>query len=303
MTQPPQPVPGWPRGYDPAPGYGPPVSYSSPGYGPAVSYGPPLSGGPSPGLPTPDDQAPIFKAGDAFSWAWHQFSKNAAALIIPLIAYPVAVAGLLAATYWLANAVTTTERSTGGHGHSQLGPDWYTYTTEQFGIASKAVFAVGYFLALALVFYARAAYVSGCLDIADGKPVRIGSFFRARNLSTVIVTALLLAILTVLASSVLIVPGIIFGFAAQFTLAFVVDRSLSPLRALKASFATVKDNIGGALLAGLLRSAVLLVGWLACAVGSIVAIPIATLIHIYTYRRLSGGHVAALAPGENDTTP
>jgi uncharacterized membrane protein len=40
----------------------------------------------------------------------------------------------------------------------------------------------------------------------------------------------------------------------------------------------------------------LLVGVLACGIGIIVAAPVALLIQVYTYRRLSGGQVAPLTP-------
>ena len=42
--------------------------------------------------------------------------------------------------------------------------------------------------------YMNAGLFTGCLDIADGKPVSIGTFFKPRNLGAVFVTALLVAL-------------------------------------------------------------------------------------------------------------
>ena len=103
---------------------------------------------------------------------------------------------------------------------------------------------------------------------------------------------------TVVGTALCIIPGIIFAFLAQFAVPFVVDRSLSPVESIKASIATVRSNLGGALLSWIVQYAVVLVGELLCAIGLVVAFPIAQLIQIYTYRKLSGGQVVPVAqPG------
>ena len=42
--------------------------------------------------------------------------------------------------------------------------------------------------------------------------------------------------------------------------------------------------------------AIAMVGALACGIGLIVAIPVAALFLVYTYRKLTGGQVAPLTP-------
>ncbi|HUH71494.1 MAG TPA: hypothetical protein VLZ05_22995, partial [Mycobacterium sp.] len=142
--------------------------------------------------------------------------------------------------------------------------------------------------------FMHAGLLSGCLDIADGKPVTIGSFFKPRNLGRVFLAALVVAIGTWIGLILCIIPGIIFGFLAMFAITFVVDRSLSPIESVKASFATVRSNVGSTLLSWLVQTAAILVGEFLCGIGLLVALPFALLVHTYTYRKLSGGQVVPL---------
>jgi uncharacterized membrane protein len=50
------------------------------------------------------------------------------------------------------------------------------------------------------------------------------------------------------------------------------------------------------ILALLVIYAIVAVGALVCGIGLIVALPVAGLFLVYTYRKLTGGHVAPLTP-------
>jgi uncharacterized membrane protein len=173
-----------------------------------------------------------------------------------------------------------------------IGSGYYTTSTSG-GIGFTGI-AVYYLVMIAAGIFMQAAVISGCLDLADGNPVTIGSFFKPRNFGTVILAALLLIVLTSILNFLCVIPGLIFSFFALFTIAFATDRALPAVEALKASIATVRSDLAGALLSWLVQLLVLAVGALLCGVGLLVAFPVATLIQIYTYRRLSGGPVAPL---------
>ncbi|TDH52663.1 hypothetical protein E2F47_13770, partial [Mycobacterium eburneum] len=261
---PPQPpgYPSQPPGYPPQPpAYGPPTSYGAPPGYPQPGYGPP------PGR--------RFDAGEAFNWAWNKFSKNAAALIVPFLAY----GALLAVPTMIAVGVMA-----GGSDGS--GP----------GAAAVVIAMLCYLIVIVVAMLTQAAYLSGCLEIADGKPVTIGSFFSLRNVGQVLVALLLVGGLVFVGSLLCVIPGLIVAFLAQFTIPFVIDRSLPPMDALKASYTTVKNNIGDTFLSYLVQMAVIFVGEMLCGVGLIVAMPVAILVQVYTYRRLSGGRVAPAQP-------
>ena len=59
------------------------------GYPPQQAGYPPPGGYPPAGPGYPGAQA--FNVGEAFSWAWNKFSKNAAALIVPTLVYGVII--------------------------------------------------------------------------------------------------------------------------------------------------------------------------------------------------------------------
>jgi uncharacterized membrane protein len=223
-------------------------------------------------------------------WSWNKFTQNAAALIVPVLAYGavITVFALVAALLPMVFGQSTSTSYTNSYGETTSGVEI------SYGPASIAVMVVGYVLVFIAVVIMHAGLLSGCLDIADGKPVTIGSFFKPRNLGPAFVAALLIAFGILVGSILCIIPGLIFAFLTLFALPFVIDRSLSPVESIKASIATARANIAPALLSWLVQYAVMVVGQLLCGVGVIVALPISVLIQVYTYRKLSGGQVVAL---------
>ncbi|MGF2951209.1 hypothetical protein ACOJVP_02480, partial [Mycobacterium sp. THU-M116] len=181
--------------------------------------------------------------------------------------------------------------------------DDYTSATTNLGPGEWAVMVIGYLLVFAVGVFAQSAFLTGCLDIADGRPVTIGAFFKPRNVGPVILAALLVSVLSVLASTLCFLPGLIFGIFAMFTVPFAIDRAQPPVTALTSSLSTVWSNFGNALLAWLVQVAVVAIGALVCGVGLLVALPVAALILIYTYRTLSGGRVVPLEQGYQQGPP
>jgi uncharacterized membrane protein len=171
--------------------------------------------------------------------------------------------------------------------------------------------AVGFLVLEILSFvygiFVQAGFLSGALDLADGRPVSIGSFFKPRHFGNVVLAGALLAVIAALLDSLSLIPSFIggllafvalavFTFFALFTIAFATDRGLSPIDALKASFTTVRSDIGSTLLSLLVQALLVVLGVLACGVGVLVGWPLALLIQVYTYRRLSHGPIAPLTP-------
>ena len=106
--------------------------------------------------------------------------------------------------------------------------------------------------------FVQAAFLSGGLDLADGRPVTVGSFFKPRNFGTVVLAGALLSVISAVLD-LLSLPGFLFAllsfvaiavftFFALFTIAFATDRGLAPIDALKASVSTVRAHIGETLL-------------------------------------------------------
>jgi uncharacterized membrane protein len=214
-------------------------------------------------------------------------------LIVALLVY--AVAGLILyglVFVLLGGADASTSNADGNYGASFSG---------SMGGVGAIVLQIVIFV---YTIFVQAAFLSGALDIADGRPVTVSSFFKPRHFGNALLAAALLSVISVALDAVSLIPPTIlfnlvallavavFSFFALFTIAFATDRDLPPIEALKASFTTVRSDIGSALLSWLVQFAIVLVGAFLCLVGLVVAAPVALLIQVYTYRRLSGGPVA-----------
>jgi uncharacterized membrane protein len=232
--------------------------------------------------------------GAAFSWAWNAFTKNAAALIVPTLVYGLLFAAASTLNFVGQNMTTHT---------TTFDASDYDFSTN-LSPTGTAIVGLGYVVSLLVTAYAQAAFLSGCLDVADGRPVSIGSFFKPRNLGMAFLAAFLVSILTSIGYAACFVPGVVVGIFTQFTILFVVDRSQNALKGFASSFSLAGSNFGNALLVWLVTLATGVVGALACGVGLVVAAPVIALILTYAYRKLSGGQVVSLdQPGYQPGPP
>ena len=255
-------------GYQQAPG----------GYPPA---GPPGYGGAQP-----------YSVGEAFSWAWNKFTKNAAPLIIATLVYGLIIVVLQVIVNLLQAAVSpgVSDYTSSGSGFS------YSWSTTSMGLGGILISIVGWFVLLIVGAAIQSGYISGVLDIANGQQVSVGSFFRPRNIGQVIIAGLIVGVITTIGFFLCIIPGVIASIMLVFTIVALLDRNLSPVDAVKTSFDLSKANFGNVFVTWLAMVATAFVGALLCGVGLIVAVPVAALILVYAWRRLSGGQVAPLTP-------
>ena len=288
----PPPPPGWgyppppPGGYPPPPGAYPPPP---PGGYPPLPGGypppPPPGGGYAP--PPPGYGVSRYSIGEGLSWAWQKFTKNPVPLIVATLVFwliGVALNYLLGLATDAVSPETITAYDSG---------DGLIETTTRITTgAGLAVFLLGAVVQILVKGAIASAGYGGLLDIANGDKVSVGSFFRPRNIVAVVVAALIVDILTIFGLVLLILPGLAVLLFTWFSAVAIVDRNLSPIDGIRASFDIVKTNFGQVLLAALTFLALQLVGLLLCVVGLLVTIPVAYLFMVYTYRKLSGGTVA-----------
>ncbi len=276
-----------PGGYPPPqqpPGYGAPPG--PPGYPPAQAgypapggYGQPAFGGPS-----------GYSVGDAFSWAWNKFNKNAVPLLVATLIFGVALV-VLQGIINLVSALVSPDATSYVADDSGFG---FSYSVT--GVAGFFVAIIGWFLSLLLSAAIQSAYIGGMLDLANGQQVTVGSFLRPRNIGNVVVATLIVGVITTVGFFLCVIPGIVAAIMLMFTVVALLDRNLAPIDAIKTSFGLSKDNFGNVFIAWLAIAAVLVLGALLCGIGLLVAAPVATLIMLYTYRILSGGAVAPATP-------
>ena len=281
------PPPPPPSGYPPPPHQGgyPPPPHGAPGYPPAPAGYPP-AGPPGYGV------AQAFNVGEAFSWAWNKFSKNAGPLIIATLVYALIVVVLEVIINLLQAAVSpgVSNYTSDGNGFE------YSWSTSSMGLGGILIAIVGWFVSLIVGAAIQSGYISGVLDIANGQQVSVGSFFKPRNIGQVIVAGLIVGIITTIGFFLCVIPGLLASIMLLFTVVALLDRNLSAVDAVKTSFDTSKANFGNAFLTWLVGIAIVFVGALLCGVGLLVAVPVAALFLVYAWRRISGGQVAPLTP-------
>lgn len=291
------PPPGW--GYPPPPpagGYPAPGGFPPPppgGYPPP----PPPQGGYAP--PPPGyGMRPAYSVGEAFGWAWNKFTKNAGPLIVATLVFALVILGITGLMFWLLRQVSPETFSV----FDTAGGVVETTALDINGVG-MAVMILGWLILAVVSGVVASAWYCGLLDIANGQPVTVGSFFRPRNAVAVVLAALLVglvsSVVNALGAMVPIVGPLLsalvvalIGIFTFFTTVSIVDRNLSPIDGIRASIDVAKTQFGQVLLAWLVLVAVTFVGALLCLVGLLVALPVAYLFKVYTWRRLTGNSVA-----------
>jgi uncharacterized membrane protein len=273
-----------PQGNYPPP---PPGGYPPPGGG-----FPPPPGGGYPGAYGPGFGAPTYSVGQAVSWAWNKFSKNLGPLLVATLVFAVIAIALQAIIQGLAFAVSPDQVTS----YDSYESGFEYSTSVSLSGAGIFVSILGYLVMLVVGAVITSAYLGGALDIANGQQVTVGSFFKPRRVGAFVVLSLLVGILSSIGFALCVIPGLVLSIFLMFSSIVMLDRNLSPVDAMKASFDIAKNNFGQVLLAWLVAIALVILGAIACGVGLLVAVPVVLLFEVYTYRALSGGQVAPLTP-------
>jgi uncharacterized membrane protein len=186
---------------------------------------------------------------------------------------------------------------------SETGDSITEFSGTEITGATVAVLMIGWVVFFLLAGAISSAYYSGLLEIAEGRAVTVGSFFRPRNIVSVLLASLLIGVV----SSVVTFPlqqvpyvgtflafivGAAVSIFAMFTTVAIVDRGLSPIEGIKTSLGIARAHFGESLVLWLVTEALFIVGAMLCLVGLLVTMPVALLLIVYGYRKLSGGTVA-----------
>jgi uncharacterized membrane protein len=215
---------------------------------------------------------------------------------VPLIVATLIVGAIVGVLYGIVYGLAFALAPSGVTTYDTSGNGFEYSTSASFGVASILVLALGGLVMFVVIAALQSAYLGGILDIANGQPVTIGSFLKPRNIGNVIVATLIIGIATSIGYVLCVLPGLAVAFLTFFAIIALLDRNLSAIDGIKASFEVVKANFVPTLLTWLSCAAIAVVGALVCFVGLFVAIPVASLLQVYAWRKLSGGEIAALNP-------
>lgn len=135
--------------------------------------------------------------------------------------------------------------------------------------------------------------IRGSLMIVNGQtPLDVKRMFGTEQVGPFLLGALLVSAGTCLGFVFCVIPGLIFFFFSAYWGYFLIDKRLSPVDAIRASFGFVNKNLGTLLLLFLACAVVYWLGSLVCTVGLIVAVPLIVIVQGFMFRRLQGELVA-----------
>jgi hypothetical protein len=231
--------------------------------------------------------------GAAFSYGWKKFQEHWQAVLVALIIGFVIIVVLSVIGYFIQSALTSTDackvtstnnglRFSGGCGDD--GPGFFTY------LLANGIFQFLIFLGISVL---QLFVIRATLMIMRGEPLDASKVMSTEKLGSYMVGAIIVGILTFIGFILCILPGIAVGIFVMFWGYFLVDKGLSPIEAITASFNLVKDNLGTVIVFWLLTILATIAGAIVCGVGLIIAVPVVVIATGYMYKRLQGEPVAA----------
>jgi hypothetical protein len=234
--------------------------------GPPPGYGGPPAGGPPGGYQVAGAGAGgEATVGAAFGYGWKKFQEFLGIIIIAAVVY---LLGVLVFGF-IGNIIAS------------------TIDDGLFGSLISG------FINLLVSSIVSIVLIRATLAIVDGKPLDSASIFSGDQLGEYIIGSLIFSAIALVGYILCIIPGIIFTFLAWFWGYFLLDKKLSPVDSIKASIEMVRQHVGTLLGWAVAAFFALLVGFLLCCVGTLVAAPVVYIGTAYLYRRLNNEPVAA----------
>jgi len=160
-------------------------------------------------------------------------------------------------------------------------------------LASLFFSALSGFIGLAILAVVQSNIIHGALEIANGRKVEIGDFFRFQKIGNVIVAAIIVAVAYGVGLFLCIIPGLLVLFFSQFYLFFIMDQDMAPWDSIMASFRLISSNIGSMIVLIIGVIVAYIIGIILCFVGLIVTLPVALLALTFAYRKFQNQPVAA----------
>lgn len=214
-----------------------------------------------------------FDPGQAISYGWEQFKKNAGIMILAII------------IIWLF-----------GYLLSFISHKIYKQN-ETAAILLNYLFMI-FNMGLTL------GHFKVYLNIIDGKKASVWDLFSQYDLLLkYIASSFLYGIIITVGLILFIVPGIIWGIKYSLFPYFLIDLRCGPIEALQYSSKTTYGGKTDLLVLAVALMAVNILGLLACCVGLLVAVPVSMMAHVYAYRILASQTYPAPEPETMDERP
>jgi hypothetical protein len=207
--------------------------------------------------------------GEVFSIAWERFKPNWAVLVFTYLLMIVITQAIGA----VPNVLTAT-----GALDDQMVVLGITGGVTLFNFAVACFFQAG--------------MIRIWLEAARGQSPTFGAMFMGGDrYFPYLIGVFLWYALSLVASLLLVVPGVILFLGFFLTPYYVVDAKMGPIAAMQASWAAMKGHKGNVFVLLLASAGLMIVGVLACVLGVFVTAPICFVAAAVAYTRISGNGV------------
>lgn len=218
-----------------------------------------------------DDGWVEFTVGGALAYAWVRFWTNASTWVL----FVVASVAISVAAEFVAGGFDLD----GARGFMWSG--------------GYSPGAIGEWLATTFVHVLLAAVLTrAALDEAHGRKASVRDALRLGEARVVLLGCVLLAAGYAVGTLLLVLPGLVFGFLAYYTLAFLLDRGEDAVTALRSSIAFVAANVGRFLMLALAVVGINLAGALLFGIGLLLTVPVTLIATMHAFRTLQGERVS-----------
>ena len=141
---------------------------------------------------------------------------------------------------------------------------------------------------LPLILWMQMGMTRYALKLARRQPAAVGDLFVSGPFLSYLGAGLLVGIGVGFGMLLCIVPGVILALGTMFYAQLVIDRNMGAIDAIKTSWSLTTGHKGQICIFGLLALGVILLGYIACCVGVLVAMPIVMSGAAYIYLKLTG---------------
>jgi uncharacterized membrane protein len=229
---------------------------------------PNASSSPAQSTPGPLGTALAWSPTEAIEFGWNTMKREPMSILVFFVAQLVG------------NALTMVGATINGIMSTQHDPELVKLGLIIYG----ACFLVN----LPLILWMQMGMTRYALKIARRQPAAVGDLFASGPFLSYLGAGFLIGIGTTFGMLLCIVPGVILALGTLFYAQLVVDRGLGAIDAIKTSWSITTGHKGQIFIFGLLAMGVILLGYLACCVGVLVAMPIVMSGAAYVYLKLTG---------------
>lgn len=247
----------------------------------------------------PSGQRPA-AVGDAFNWAWLKYQRNFGELVLLAIVAFVSVVLVVVIGWFLLTATLFTTVNSTAHSIHCAYDAAGNYNCTGGGTSAglgffgfMALFAFLYGLNIFVSYVVQMWFIRASLIVGYGEKLEMKKMLSTENIGAYLLGALIVTIAVVIGFMLCFVPGLIVLFFSPFFGFFILDKKMSAVDAIKASFQLVNKNLATMIGFFIASYIALILGYLLCGIGTIVALPVVVLASGFMYRRLQGEPVAA----------